>query len=130
MKQQPQKGHALVELALLVPMLTMLLVGVVEVGNAINAYLSVAEASREGARLVVREGSSADVEGLVQSLTDRLPESSLSTSVEYGNDDSGDQMVTVEVNYDYRFIFESLPLAPDILPNPFTLSARTTMPVP
>lgn len=130
MKQQSQKGHALIELALLVPILTMLLVGVVEVGNAINAYLTIAEASREGARLAVREGASADVDGLVQSLIDRLPESNYTTSVDFGNDSSGDPMVTVEVNYDYQFIFESIPLVQSILPNPFTLRASTTMPIP
>lgn len=130
MKQPSEKGHALIELALLVPILTMLLVGVVEVGNAINAYLTIAEASREGARLVVRTGSSADVDGVVQSLIDRLPTSNYTTSVNFGTDDSGDRMVTVEVNYDYQFIFESLPLVEQILPNPFTLSAQTTMPIP
>ncbi len=130
MRRQRQKGHALIELALLLPVLATLLLGIIEVGNAINAYLTITEASRDGARLVVREGPSANVYGLVQSLTDRLPNSTLAAFSSYGYDSKGNQTVTVEVRYDYRFIIGSVPLVASFLPNPFTLRANTTMPIP
>lgn len=132
MREKPrQKGHALIELALLLPMTLTLLLGVVEIGNAIVAYMTVVEASREGVRLVVREGPSADVQGLVQGIASpRLQPSRLTTQVSYSRDSFGDDTVTVEVDYEYRFIFTNAPFLRDVLPDPFILRARTTMPIP
>lgn len=45
-----QRGQALLELALLTPLLILLVGGVVESGVAFNTYLQLANASREGAR--------------------------------------------------------------------------------
>jgi len=123
-------GDALVELVLLLPILVILLLTVIEVGNAINTYLTVVEASQDGARLVVRKGSGANVEALVNTLTERLPASNLTTTVVFGRDNSNMKMVTVEVTYDYQFIFGGMSLIRRFLPNPFQLRASTTMPVP
>ena len=126
--RRKEAGSALVELAVLLPLVGLLLAGVIEVGNALNAYLTIAEASRDGARLIVRQGPTADVQGLVQTLTQRLPNSTLTATPTYGMDAKGDQTITVEVRYDYEFLFGNV-LA-DILPNPFRLTAQTTMPIP
>lgn len=130
MNNRTERGHALIELALLLPILTTLLLGVVEVGNALNAYLSISEASRECARLIVRKGPSADYYGVAQTLTTRLPNSSLQVNPMYGTDFKGNQKVTVRVTYAYRFIFADFPLVCYIFPEQFTLSAQTTMPIP
>jgi Flp pilus assembly protein TadG len=42
-------GVALVEFALVVPVLILLLVGILDTGRAINAYVTISNASREGA---------------------------------------------------------------------------------
>jgi Flp pilus assembly protein TadG len=130
MRYQREKGHALIELALMMPILTMLLAGTIEVGNAINAYLTIEEASREAARLIVRKGSSANVNGLVQSLTNRLPTSTYTVVPTYGTDSRGGRNVTIQVNYNYRYILSNSSLVKEILPDPFTLQANTTMPIP
>jgi Flp pilus assembly protein TadG len=130
MRYRREKGHALIELALMMPVLTMLLAGTIEVGNAINAYLTIEEASREAARLVVRKGSSADTYGLVQSLTNRLPTTTFTVVPTYGTDSRGGRNVTVQVNYNYRYILGDSSLVKKFLPSPFTLSASSTMPIP
>jgi Flp pilus assembly protein TadG len=44
------EGVALVEFALVVPVLLLLLVGILDTGRAVNAYVTISNASREGAR--------------------------------------------------------------------------------
>ena len=69
-----ESGQALVEFALIAPLLLLLVLGVVEFGRAWNAYQVLTDAAREGARtgvvanLVVTEDS---VRGLVSGSLDR-----------------------------------------------------------
>jgi hypothetical protein len=49
-----ERGQSLAELALVLPLLLMILVGMVEVGWAMRAHLTVTTASREGARFASR----------------------------------------------------------------------------
>jgi Flp pilus assembly protein TadG len=130
MRRRSQRGHALIELSLMLPVLTMLLAGVIEVGNAINAFLTIQEASREAARLIVLKGSSANTYGLVQSLTNRLPTTTFTVVPAYGTDSKGGRNVTVQVTYDYRYILGNSSLVEKFLPSPFTLRASSTMPIP
>jgi Flp pilus assembly protein TadG len=44
------EGVALVEFALVVPVLLLLLAGILDTGRAVNAYVTISNASREGAR--------------------------------------------------------------------------------
>jgi len=46
-----ERGQALVELALALPILVVLLLGILEVGMLLHAYLTVEHGAREGARL-------------------------------------------------------------------------------
>lgn len=129
-QRHAETGGALIELSLLLPIILIILVGLVEVGNGLNAYLTVAEASRDGARLIVREGPTANLNGLVQTLAERLPASTLTSQATYGFDSRGNRTVTVVVNYDYRFIFGNIPLVNELLPNPLRLRGTSTMPIP
>jgi hypothetical protein len=49
-----ERGQSLAELALVLPLLLMILIGMVEVGWAMRAHLTVTTASREGARFASR----------------------------------------------------------------------------
>ena len=44
------EGIALVEFALILPVLILLLVGILDTGRVVNAYVTISNASREGAR--------------------------------------------------------------------------------
>lgn len=48
-----QRGQALVEFALILPLLVLLLVGVFDFGRAIYAYNTISNAARQGARLAI-----------------------------------------------------------------------------
>jgi Flp pilus assembly protein TadG len=48
-----ERGQAMVEFALIAPVLLLLVIGVVEFGRAWNAYQVVTDAAREGARVAV-----------------------------------------------------------------------------
>jgi Flp pilus assembly protein TadG len=125
-----ETGQALTELALILPLLVILFLGLIEAGSALKAYLTVVEASRDGARLVAREGSSADVKGLVQMLTERLSTSDVRVQVTYDEDELGGQMVTVEVHYDYKLLFGRVSPIQVFASDPLPLTARSTMPIP
>ena len=130
MRYRRDRGSAVIELALLLPIVTMLLLGLIEIGNALNGYLTVSEASRDSARLIVRVGPTADIYGLTRTLTERLPLSNVQANASYGFDMKGNKTVTVEVKYDYKFLAGYVPVVAKFMPNPFTLTARTTMPIP
>jgi hypothetical protein len=131
MKPQQTTGQALVEFVLVLPILAILLFGLIELGNAINTYLTIYNASRDGARLAAQRATASEVTELVNTLTERLPSPRPTTSVVFGRDNSGLDMVTVEVSYDYRFLlFGSISILRGIVPSPFRLRARTVMPVP
>jgi Flp pilus assembly protein TadG len=51
--RRSQRGQSLVEFALIVPMLLILVFGIIDFGMGLRAYISVATATREGARYAV-----------------------------------------------------------------------------
>lgn len=61
-----EKGQSLVEVAFALPILLMLVVGIVELGNAMNAYNQTINAAREGARFGSLGGSDTAVSSIVQ----------------------------------------------------------------
>jgi Flp pilus assembly protein TadG len=60
-RRRSERGQSLVELALMLPVILFLLVGVVEVGNALNAYLTLVDGARDGARWLQRAASDDDI---------------------------------------------------------------------
>lgn len=60
--ERRDKGAALVEFAILLPILLLLLMGMVEFGRAYNAQITLTQASREGVRvLAITKDSAAAV---------------------------------------------------------------------
>lgn len=129
-KNNKQLGQALAEIVLLLPIGVLFLLGVIEVSNAINTYITIIEASRGGARLIVYQGNTNGVDTHVQNAAQRLPSSRLVTIATQGIDAAGKKKYTVEVQYDYRPILNNVPILSTVIPNPLRFVARTTMPVP
>ncbi len=50
---RPNRGQALVEFALVIPVFLVILMGVADLGRAVFAYNSITNAAREGARLAI-----------------------------------------------------------------------------
>ena len=128
-EQSSQKGMAAVEMALILPLVAVLLFVLVEGANALRTYSSLQDASREGARLVLRDGASADVQNLVRSLFPDLETAALTAT---SSVDATAHTVTVEVSYVYTpFSGSTGSTAQDAFGNtPYVFAARTTLPLP
>lgn len=61
-----QRGQALVELALVLPVLLVLFMGTVEFGRIFHSYLVITNASREGARVAVLGGADTAISDRVE----------------------------------------------------------------
>jgi TadE-like protein len=122
-----ERGQSLVELALTLPVLLLLLVGLVEVGNALNAYITVVDAGRDGARLGSKGGASDDeIKNLVVTEMGRLPDGvDPATDITVERDVVPDSpSIRVKVCYDHSLIL-GVPL---VTPDPLRICSTTTMP--
>ena len=126
-EEKGQRGMAAVELALVLPALMMLLFLIVEGSGALHTRMQLIESSREVARLVLRDGADANVDGLAASLAEPLAGTAPTVSVDI---DDAAQTITVQVDYAYQSIFGDGSLVAMLGNGPYQLSARTVMPLP
>lgn len=115
---EQRRGAAVVECALTAPLLALLLLGALEVGQYIHVSQSVCNASRIGARLAARQDTD-DVQTIVSEIEDYLdangiPPASISVTVTDADGttisgtglsdvDSG-QSISVQVEVEFAFI--------------------------
>lgn len=76
-----RKGQATVELALVLPILLLLLVGVAQVSLLLSAYLTVEASAQEGADLAAIGGSDTAIVARVDQVASDLNAANLSVSV-------------------------------------------------
>ncbi len=127
-----ERGQALVEFCLMAPILIVLLIGLVELGNGLNSYLTVLASARDGARLGA-QGAATDTEirNLIGKETERLPtdiptacNSSTAPGVCITHTTlSSVNTVKVEVCYNHDMIIG----LPGLLPDPLLMCSRTAM---
>jgi Flp pilus assembly protein TadG len=60
MTRRHARGQALIEFALVAPLLFFMLIGLIDLMRAVQAYSTVADAARQGARQAVANGAAAD----------------------------------------------------------------------
>lgn len=120
-----RRGQALVETALVLPILILLLMGIVEFGRILNAYLIITNASREGARYAAIHNTDSYIEGVISGLTTTLDQSKITVIVSpsYSERASG-SATAVTINYSVDII---TPLMSSIIPNPYPISSQTVM---
>lgn len=78
---QNNRGQALVEFALILPILLLLIIGSMEFGLIIHQYLAVTEAAREGARSAAVGASDAAVTSVVRTAASQIPADQLTITV-------------------------------------------------
>jgi Flp pilus assembly protein TadG len=111
-----RSGQAIVEMALILPVLLMLVLGILEFGRAWNAKQVITDAAREGARLAVVQNpdiAQADVKGAIATALSRsgIPGTAVTIQFDETPEASGgkwrktDEMQTVYVGVQYRFGF-------------------------
>jgi Flp pilus assembly protein TadG len=100
MHRSADRGAAAVELALVLPVLLTLVLGIVDFGFAFNAKIAVTQAAREGARVVAVDpaATSGEVSSRVtDALTNNGQALDVQTRVVTGCSASGATSATVEV---------------------------------
>jgi Flp pilus assembly protein TadG len=75
-----ERGQSLIEIALTLPLLVLLLVGLVEVAFVARTYLVLLEATREGARLGARGAANFDNSEILALVQQNLSREGLSTA--------------------------------------------------
>ncbi len=126
-RRRGERGQSLLELSFTLPVLLLLLIGVTEVGNAINSYITVVDAGRDGARLGSKGSASDDqIKNLVVTETGRLANDvDPATDITVERDVvPGSSSIRVTVCYDHPLIL-GIPL---ITPDPFRMCSSSTMP--
>ncbi|GLB31527.1 hypothetical protein LAD12857_34500 [Lacrimispora amygdalina] len=118
-------GQALVEMALVLPLLILLVCGIVEFGRIYNANLVVTNASREGARKAVVGGSDSEILSAVNTAAQTLNSASMTVTITPSqiNRYYGEQ-AEVQISYNLSIV---TPVFSSLLPNPFPVSAKTVM---
>jgi Flp pilus assembly protein TadG len=113
--RRDERGQALVEMALILPILLMLLLGIFEFGRAWNTKQLITDAAREGARLAVVQNNDIDQNDVKAAIATHLSRAGVpGTAVTIAFDENGppagqwrvpDQMQTVYVGVQYHFGF-------------------------
>ena len=119
-------GQAMAELAFMLPLMLVLVIGVIEVNSAMNAYISVVSSARDGARLGSKGAATTpEIQALVVKDLDRLPETTPSSNVTVTFPTiSGVNSVKVVSCYDHQTLLQ----VPLLIPHTFRMCSSTTMP--
>lgn len=120
-----KRGQALVELALVLPLLILMIMGIMEFGRIYHSYLLITNAAREGARLGVVGETDSEIRTRVKDMAVslNLTDSQISITPEESLRARGVPL-TVKVEYEMDLI---TPVLDIIIPSPFPLSAKSTM---
>lgn len=101
--KKKERGQAMVEFVLVLPVFLLLVFGIVDFGMGFHAWLTVTNSAREGARLGAVRGSSAQIVQRVQDTSDTLDVANMTVTVTNAQGDPGESVV-VDVDYDYTLI--------------------------
>lgn len=126
-----QKGQSLVELALVFPLLLLILLGIIDFGRVYFAYVTITNASREGARYASAcLGNTAEIQNRVLQETSGLVEIEADDITIDSVPGSGEVTVRVETDFRASF-FAQLPFVRDFFSpsGVITLRAQTVMPI-
>ncbi len=104
LRRRGEKGQALTEFALLIPIFLILLFAIVDFGMGFHSWITVTNSAREGARLGVVQATEADIKDRVR-LTANLPDEDTKMTVTVTNaQGQPGESVVVQVDYDYDLI--------------------------
>lgn len=123
-------GQAMVEFAMVLPLLLLLLVGLIEFGRAWNLHQVVTDASREGARNAVLP--TVDQDSVRQVVKRALANAAINPNapgivIDVEDSDVPGEPATVEVQLPYEFVFFGPLMGWATGERIITLTARSTM---
>jgi Flp pilus assembly protein TadG len=121
-----QLGQSLAEFAIVVPIFLIVVFGVVDFSLGLKAWLTVTNASREGARVLVLGQTCSQVTTQAQNVASSLhPQVTVTITPSTCTGVSGDAM-SVKVSYTYTSVTPLGHLA-QLLTGPITMSSTSTM---
>jgi Flp pilus assembly protein TadG len=103
-RHRGSKGQATVEMALVLPLLIWLLVGMVDVARMANAYLIIQHASREAVRLGITGASDSQVAQRALASAVTLDTTRLIITVTPAGTRSTGSDIVVKVDYSYHVL--------------------------
>lgn len=114
-RRRGERGQALVEMALILPVLLLLLIGMLEFTRAWSAKQAVTDAAREGARLAVVDNDDVDQADVTTTIATSLSRAGIpgwAATIQFdetpgpgGNWRNSGTIQQVYVGVDYRFSF-------------------------
>lgn len=126
--RKTERGQALVEMALVLPILILIIFGIVEFGRILNAKLIVTGASREGARYAAVNGATVtdtQISDMVKSAAPSLKPADVTVNISPAQSSrTRGVAVAVSVYYPVDII---APVISAFTGDPYTVSAQTTM---
>jgi Flp pilus assembly protein TadG len=126
---KPKRGQSLVELALLLPILLLLVLGILDFGRSYYYYVSITNAAREGARYATLNPSGNVATHVSQELGPDIAINSGDVQVVKSSTPGQPDQVKVTVAYHFELVagvFWSTVLG---WSNPMTISSSASMPV-
>lgn len=121
-------GQSVVEMALVLPVFLLLFTGIVEVGNALNAYLTVVDVSRDSARLGSKGlATDTEIRNMASREMAKLPDTFNSTTdmtITHNPVPGTDTSIKVRICSNHHLL---LPLLSTFVGNPLQMCASTTM---
>ena len=105
--RRDDRGAAMVEFAIVLPVLLLILLGIIEFGRAYNAQVSIQAAAREGARELALRHSSTEVESATR---DGAPSVTIDGIAQTACPPSGDGKAKVTITESFSFMV--LPFGP------------------
>ncbi len=122
--KQQERGQALVEFALVLPLFLLLLFGLIEMSILGYSFISVNNAARTGVRVAsVGKDDATIITAITGSMILDTATMTIEISPPYDERLSG-QAVTVNISYPVPLI---VPIVEGIFPNPFTIEASLSM---
>ncbi|MBS3985014.1 MAG: pilus assembly protein [Selenomonadales bacterium] len=122
MRRQNERGQALVELALVLPILLLVLMGIVDFGRVFHGHLAVTSASRQAAREASLGRTDAEIISVARNAASPLPPGQIAVTVTpaFSARQAGTS-IEVTVTYSLQII---TPLIQPFFPNPYVVIAR------
>ncbi len=123
--QSDRRGQAMVELAIVLPILLLLIMGIIDFGRIYHGYLAVTTAAREAARQAAIGATDAEIEETALTAAAPLSATALTVQVSPGQSSRyPGTTITVEVHYRLPVL---TPIVQKMLPNPFTVTGQAVM---
>ncbi|QHS22504.1 pilus assembly protein [Virgibacillus sp. MSP4-1] len=122
--RKSQRGQAVVEIALVLPILLLLIFGMIDIGRIIHTYMTVEHVSRESARAASVGDDNLEIAETAYQAAPALNQEYLSITISPESNRSRGSYVSISTSYPVEIL---TPFIRQLLPNPFLVTSETVM---